>query len=91
MTNEDKQPATGPTWDDLRRLADEIQLKVHLAGMDARAQWKKLEPRITALEHQITTGTERVGQAVNDQLTSLGRSIRDLAEKVRTEVKSRAP
>jgi len=88
MTTEDTKTKA---WDDLRRLADEIQLKVHLAGMDARAQWKKLEPRLNDLEHQISAGTERVGQAVNDQLITLGKSIRDLAEKVRTEVKSRAP
>jgi hypothetical protein len=29
---------------DVRRLRDEVRLKLHLAGMDARDRWHALEP-----------------------------------------------
>lgn len=34
------------TWDDIRRVAEEIDLKVHLASMELRERWEQLRPRI---------------------------------------------
>jgi hypothetical protein len=31
---------------DVRALRDEVKLKVHLAGMDLKTEWEKLEPQI---------------------------------------------
>ena len=36
--------------DDLVQLRDEIRVKVHLAGLDARTEWGRLEPRVDELE-----------------------------------------
>lgn len=31
---------------DIRALRDEVRLKLHLAGMDLRQEWEKLEPQL---------------------------------------------
>jgi len=31
---------------DVRALRDEVKLKLHLAGMDLKAEWEKLEPQL---------------------------------------------
>jgi hypothetical protein len=36
--------------EELKAMRDEIKLKLHLGGMDAKDAWKKLEPRETASE-----------------------------------------
>ena len=33
------------TRNDLRRAADEIKVKLHLAGMDAKDAWDEIQPR----------------------------------------------
>lgn len=38
---------------ELARLRDEIRVKVHLAGLDAKSAWKGLEPRLDQLERDI--------------------------------------
>ena len=32
------------TWDEVRQIADELELKIHVAGMDARDRWQTLRP-----------------------------------------------
>ena len=41
------------TWDDVRRFTDQLELKIHLAGMDARDRWEALKPKVSALEHDL--------------------------------------
>ena len=43
------------TWDELRRAADEIEIQIHLAGMEARDRWRVIQPRFEKLEHQLST------------------------------------
>ena len=43
----------------LYTLRDEIRVKLHLAGMDAKDQWKKLEPRL----HEIEQSADDVSEA----------------------------
>jgi hypothetical protein len=71
-----------PTWDDVRRIADELQLKMHLAGMEARDRWRALEPRITELEHTIARTGERAGQVVAAELTALGKALQQLRDEL---------
>ena len=35
-----------PLERDVRGLADEVRLKLHLAGMDVKAEWERLEPQL---------------------------------------------
>ena len=50
--------------DELQKLADEIKVKLHLAGMDAKQAWGKLEPKLEDAKSHAKT-------ASNDTLAAL--------------------
>ena len=43
---------------DLKKLRDEIRLKIHLAGMDVKTEWQKLEPEIAEAERSARVLTD---------------------------------
>jgi hypothetical protein len=71
------------SWDEIRRVADELELQVHLASMDARDRWQALEPRLTALGRWFERSGERVGEAITKELSAVG----ELIKKLRADVK----
>jgi hypothetical protein len=60
----------------LQTWRDEVRLKLHLAGMDAKAEWRKLEPQLTEVERAAEHVTEASRDALDQALKSLGK-IRD--------------
>jgi hypothetical protein len=46
-------------WADVRQIADELELQIHLAGMDARDRWHTLQRRLARLEDTIMHSGER--------------------------------
>jgi len=72
------------TWEDLRRIADELQVQLHLAGMEARERWRALEPRISALEASLARTGAQVGTAIADELAAVTRAARELRDDLRT-------
>jgi hypothetical protein len=60
----------------LRTLRDEIKVKVHLAGMDAKDQWAKLEPELFKVERAAEQTTESSKKLLDDALKRL-KSLRD--------------
>lgn len=60
------------TRDDLRRTADEIKLKLHLAGMDAKDAWEDIQPRLAEFERRFDAKADEVG----DELKALGNDIK---------------
>jgi hypothetical protein len=81
--SESERPALS-TWDEARRIADEIELKIHLARMDVRDRWQTLRPQIQELEKRIATSGERAGKAIKKELTAL----RTLLQQLRGEAAS---
>lgn len=60
---------------EMGRLADEIRLKLHLGGMDAKDAWERLEPRLhdfeqkaDAVTHDVEAELERVAAILKDEL-----------------------
>ncbi len=70
------------TWDDVRRFTDQLELKIHLAGMDARDRWEALKPKVSALEHDLTRSGKRMSDAVEHEVTRLGAMLRKLLDDV---------
>jgi hypothetical protein len=69
-------------WDEVRRLADEIELKVHLARMDVRQRWRELEPRLSRLDAAITRTSEQINKAIAQEVAAL----RALLFRLRSDV-----
>jgi len=74
------------SWDDVRRIADEVQLKLHLAGMDARDRWNQLQPRLAEVEKAITREGGRVNTAVAATLSSIGTTLRQLGDEIQQKL-----
>jgi hypothetical protein len=92
MSN-DTESKSATAWDDIRRMADEVRLKLHLAGMEAKEKWSKLEPQIIELENKVKSGVKdgggRAASAVGDQVEALAGGLRQFADELRESVKKK--
>lgn len=60
----------------LKTMRDEVRVKLHLASMDAKDQWQKLEPHLANIEQTAEDITETSRAAVIGAVNSL-RKFRD--------------
>jgi hypothetical protein len=72
----DIKPATPSPWDEIKRLADEARLKMHLAGMELKEKWKTLEPQLIKVENELISAGEKVEGKISPQLDSLAAGLR---------------
>ena len=71
--------ATSP-WDDLRRIADEIEVKLHLAGMDARDKWNELKPKLSKLDQQFNEAGQKANDAIEKEARTVGAELKRLRD-----------
>lgn len=57
----------------LRTLRDEVRLKLHLASMDVRQQWKNLEPRLADVEKAADDVSHASRAALTEAIDALKR------------------
>ena len=72
------------TRNDLKRAADEIKLKLHLAGMDAKDAWEEVQPRLTDFEQRFDAKAEEVGE----ELKALGNDIMQRLQNIKSKLTS---
>ncbi len=68
------------------QMRDELKLKMHLAGMDARDEWNELEGKWSRFETKARTAQaegEEVGEQVWTEVKQLGKTLREGYEKLR--------
>jgi hypothetical protein len=58
---------------DMRALRDEIRLTLHLAGMDAKEEWRKLEPILANVERAAGELTEATRTAAEEAVKRLSK------------------
>lgn len=76
-------PAAPSTWDEVRRLADEVRLKVHLAGMELKDKWKALEPELLDVENKLVAAGEKVEGVISPRLDALAAGLRKVVDDLR--------
>lgn len=57
----------------LRSLRDDVRLKAHLAGMELRDAWERLEPQVERAIGNVVINPESVVQDLTRRLTELQR------------------
>lgn len=62
---------------ELKTLRDEINLKVHLAGMDLRDEWQKLEPQ-----------ADKAWRELNETTMEAAKDLRARIRKLREQLKN---
>lgn len=65
----------------LKTLRDEIRVNLHLAGMDARDEWKKIEPRFGEVENLAKKATEASRAAVTELVKTLQEFRKNLTDR----------
>jgi hypothetical protein len=73
-------------WDDVRRLADEVRLKMHLAGMELKEKWKTLEPQVKEVEQKVKDGGEKAGEKVTEQVNAIAAGLRQFVDELSESV-----
>lgn len=68
---------------DLHRLADEIRVRIHLAGMDAKDAWQKLEPKLREFERKAEASTGKLG----DEVAKWGHELKEQARRITDQLK----
>jgi len=63
----------------MRTLRDEVRVKLHLAGMDAKDEWNKLEPHLLHVEDAATDFSEATRKAVTDAVERLSKLRKSLS------------
>lgn len=74
------------TWQDIRRIADDVRVQIHLAGMDTRDRWHALEHRLAELENRIGA----TGAALDETLTHELAEVHEALLQVRDAIYGRA-
>lgn len=64
---------------DAQALVDDVKVRVHLAGMDAKDEWNKLEPKVT---QQLTTLKRDLSTATKDAVDDLVGALEKLRAKL---------
>ncbi len=80
MTEEAKTDTA--TWDDVRRVRDQLMLELHLAGMEGREQWDKLQPKLLELEKSFEAGAHKAGSAMAAEVSALGAALKKLLGEI---------
>lgn len=74
-------------WDEINRISDELELKVHLATMDAKDRWQELKPRVAALKEKVDAGATSIGERVSEEMTNVGKLLKELADDIAARAK----
>jgi transcriptional regulator of NAD metabolism len=69
---------------EVRRMRDEVRVKIHLAGMDAKAALGQLEHRLVEIERSMTVVGRGAAAEIVEALERLNAPFRRLRDSVRT-------
>ncbi|HEY4121644.1 MAG TPA: hypothetical protein VGM56_27450 [Byssovorax sp.] len=78
----DDENTTAPTHhaDHLWALRDEIRLKIHLAGMEAKDEWRAVERELDELHDRLTNATADVAAQVASTTRKLDAILAQLGQ-----------
>lgn len=81
QTNTSSESQTG-VFDAIEQLRDEIRLKVHLAGLDAKEKWQQLEEQVQSLEQRVRGDGGSVASATAALAQDLKQSLVDFRDRL---------
>lgn len=72
--------------EDLKRQRDELRLQMHLAGMEARNEWDKMDGKLAELTGRTQPLRQAVGESAEDvweAVKLLGSEIKEGFDRIR--------
>jgi transposase len=79
------QDKVNRTIEDLRSLRDEVRLNIHLAGMDAKSGWQKLEQQIEDADRRATEAGKKASHEVAESLRKLRGAVKAFRDRLQGE------
>jgi len=76
---------------ELSQLRDELRVKLHLAGLEVRAQWENVEPMLLGLERSLETQGEGALEAAGVLAVELVKTFRDFSVRGQEGGPNKAP
>ena len=77
-----------PTWDDVKKVADDIEKKVQSAGASARDKWNtQLKPKLSEVQKKLEATGQRAGEAVQTQVSALSDALAKFGHEIREDLK----
>jgi hypothetical protein len=73
------------TRQDLRRAADEIRVKLHLASMDVKDAWEDIQPRLEDFERRFDAKADEVGEELKALGSDIKRRLLNIKAKITSE------
>jgi hypothetical protein len=70
--------------DEIRTTADEVRVKLHLASLEARTTWERLEPQIVKLERAAEAGGREAAGTIVQMIDDVGKAVRKLRDQLVT-------
>ena len=84
---EEKSSKLDEIYTDLSRWHDELELKLHLGGMEVRDKWEELETDWTNWTHQLKNEFEAKGENLEESLRKAGgEDLQKLEERTKLAV-----
>ena len=74
-------------WDEIKRISDELEVKVANAGAEVRAKWENLKPRVKELETKMNEKAGAASARVVEELNNVGTLLKELRDDVAKRVK----
>ena len=72
------------TLDELEGLRDTVRVRMHLAGMELKQKWDKLDTRFLALRDEVKSATKEarveLSEAARDGLVEVKKGLREVRE-----------
>ena len=66
------------TSNEVRRLADELELQVQVAGMTSRNRWRLVAARLTAIDEELEQTGHELTDSIQAQIAVLHTLLHDL-------------
>jgi polyhydroxyalkanoate synthesis regulator phasin len=77
-----------PTWDDVKRAADDLEKKVQGAGANAREKWQtQVKPKLAEVSKKIEAQGQKAGDAIQVQISALSDALLKLQQEISKDLK----
>jgi DNA-binding transcriptional MerR regulator len=78
----------GTSLDEIRAIADEVRVKLHLATLEARSTWARLQPQLEQLEQAAAAKGRDAAAALGQLVDDVGAAVRKLRDELMTPPRS---
>src|SRR5258705_12727500 len=77
-----------PTWDDVKRVAEDVEKKVQSAGAAAKEKWnQQVRPKLAELGKKVEETGHRAGDAIQTQVSALSEALSKLQHAIAEDLK----